>query len=149
METPLLFLATPGSARIGAWRYVPEADRLPFAPGLSAFKVLCGVVTGSSLSVVWAHPSTDPLQYLDGPANPVIDEGVHLYRLLDAVAEQIGNLRPSELGSIAASWLRELDRQGCGQQDLPTLTAALEEVVTLAGRGKHLDKALFVEILFR
>ena len=76
IEVPRLILAAHSLSRLEALpRDAADADHLLFEPGVLALELLCQVVTSCPVSEQTA------LEHLDGPPDPVVDEGFQLSSL--------------------------------------------------------------------
>jgi len=149
IETPELFLAADCSS-LADVREVSRNpfDSLLFEPGFPAFQVLCAVVMGTQ-PAKWSNDDSGLLKYLDGPPDPMADEGFQLFRVADEVTRRLAQLTRESTADIVAAWLHATRSCGFPAGEPAAIDAALVALASLARRGQESGRALFVIVLYR
>jgi hypothetical protein len=152
IHTPHVFLAARCSnfdeARA---RDLPEADQLCFEPGFPALVMLCRFVADRQAPTEWGDLSSRPLLYLDGPPDPVVDEGFQLFQVPELVVRKFAELATAGIEECVTAWeqrLGDVDTALLGHGS-PLGVESLTQLAELARRGLSSSKALFVTVLFR
>src|SRR5262249_7587194 len=143
-ELPTLFLAAHCTS-IGEIRELnlTEEDELIFQPGFLPLSVLCQVIVGRPVA------EQTELQFIDGPPDPVVDEGFQLFRIADEVVQRLTTSTLPQDRNTVASWLEGLNSLGQTNHDSAAFATALAELTRLAQRGQSTGKCLFVSVLYR
>lgn len=144
METPILFLA-PSSASLAGCpgRNTAHEDMLLFEPGFLALTILCQVLADRPAAERTA------LQFIDGPLNPELDEGVQLFRITDDVVHLLSRQASHPGDDVLPCWLEELGAYGQATPPMTPLTNALAQLAQVARHGERSSRGLFVKVLFR
>ena len=145
VEMPRLFLAARCASLLEARRNdVADTDLLPFEPGFLALQVLCEVVTGRQVT------EENAWERVDGPPDPIVDEGFQLFRLTEGVVRRIAGIALQEECDVATIWAERLQKVGqVGRPEPSALTTALAGLTNLARRAERSGKAVFLKVLFR
>lgn len=141
-ELPTLFLAAHCTC-IAEVPSPPNTDELIFEPGFLAFEALCQVLVDGPLN------EPHPLQLIDGPRDPVVDEGFQLFRINDNLVRRLASSTAEADRLTLAHWFETLRSEFRTTHELSLLGPALSELTALARRGESSGKALFLLVLFR
>jgi hypothetical protein len=141
VELPRLFLAHPDANSVALRRRDEDEDDFDFESGYLSLQVLCEVAVGRWFS----GPAT--LEYMDGPPNSQVDEGVQCFRIVDDVVRRLAGLTSCEAHDVATKWLEGV-RAWSGQEPFAWATD-LSRLTQLARRAVDANRAVFLSVLFR
>lgn len=142
METPLIFMATTFAA-VG--NPTDDSETVLFEPGMMALYALCSVLTDQPMN---QESTTRWLTLVSSPPDVETDEGFHVYQLNSIVQSRLTELSNEDIHKVNAKWLTAFERFH-ESAEFSDLSAALEQLVNMAGRGSRCGKLLFVKILYR
>lgn len=148
MSEVLQLVLAADVASVGELRRFGEADAdaTPFEPGLFALRVLGASILGNPSPLDDAEAG---LLTVDGPPDPVRDEGVFLYRLSDPVVETIATWTQDGRREAAERWSSAIARYDAPRGGLARLGPPLYALADLAKMAVQSGKKIYVRKLER
>jgi hypothetical protein len=147
-ETPDLFVADEASVSGEKWRRSENWEMSSFEPGYVALCIVCAVVDGHPRPGFWTDSSPNPVEYVDGPPDPSLDEGFQLHRISGDTTKNLAALDREGIRETVESWRSELAKHPSAAND-DDLERALNELNRLATDAVESGKAVFVHVLVR